>query len=78
MSRHTLPFNSRNFLKRIGAQKTTREYQDRQVIYSQGDAADAMFHIQQGNVKLVVASTRGKQAVIAILGPGDVFGEGCL
>ena len=78
MSRHTLPFNSRNFLKRVGAQKTTREYQDRQVIYTQGDAADAMFQIQHGNVKLVVASPRGKQAVIAILGPGDVFGEGCL
>jgi len=57
---------------------TTREYQDRQVIYSQGDAADAMFHIQNGNVKLVVASPHGKKAVIAILGPGDVFGEGCL
>ena len=78
MSRYTLPFNSRNFLKRVGIQKTAREYQDRQVIYSQGDAADAMFHIQNGNVKLVVASPHGKKAVIAILGPGDVFGEGCL
>src|SRR5208337_842453 len=78
MSRHTLSFNSRNFLKRVGTQKTTREYRDREVIYSQGDAADAMFHIQNGSVKLVVASPRGKQAVIAILGPGEVFGEGCL
>ena len=78
MSRRTLTFNSRNFLKRIGTKRTTQEYQDRQVIYSQGDAADAMFHIENGNVKLVVASPRGKQAVIAILGPGDVFGEGCL
>jgi CRP-like cAMP-binding protein len=78
MSRHTLTFNSRNFLKRVGTQKTTREYQDQQAIYSQGDAADAMFHIQKGNVKLVVASPHGKKAVIAILGPGDVFGEGCL
>jgi len=78
MNRHTLTFNSRNFLKRIGTQKTTREYQDHQAIYSQGDAADAMFYIQNGNVKLVVASPRGKQAVLAILGPGDVFGEGCL
>ena len=78
MSRHTLTFNSRTFLKRIGTEKTTREYQDRQAIYSQGDAADAMFQIQNGSVKLVVASPRGKQAVIAILGPGDVFGEGCL
>jgi len=78
MSRPTLTFNSRNFLQRVGTHKTTREYQDRQAIYSQGDAADAMFHIQNGSVKLAVASPRGKQAVIAILGPGDVFGEGCL
>jgi CRP-like cAMP-binding protein len=78
MSKHKLTFNSRNFFKRVGTQKTTREYQDRQTIYSQGDAADAMFHIQNGHVKLVVASPRGKEAVIAILGPGDVFGEGCL
>ncbi|MGO8788301.1 MAG: Crp/Fnr family transcriptional regulator [Terriglobia bacterium] len=78
MSRHTLTFNPRNFLKRMGTLKTTQEYQDRQVIYSQGAAADAMFQIQNGSVKLVVASPRGKQAVIAILGPGDLFGEGCL
>jgi CRP/FNR family cyclic AMP-dependent transcriptional regulator len=78
MSRPTLTFNSRKFLKGIGTQKTTREYKDQQAIYSQGDAADAMFHIQEGNVKLVVASRRGKKAVIAILGRGDVFGEGCL
>jgi CRP-like cAMP-binding protein len=78
MSRQTLTFNSRYFLKRIGNQKTTREYQDRQAIYSQGDAADAMFYIEDGNVKLAVTSPRGKKAVIAILGPGDVFGEGCL
>ena len=78
LSRPTLTFNSRAFLRRIGTQKTTREYQDRQVVYSQGDAADAMFHIQNGSVKLVVASPRGKLAVTAILGPGDLFGEGCL
>jgi CRP/FNR family cyclic AMP-dependent transcriptional regulator len=78
MSKRLLPINSRNFLKRVGSEKTTREYQDRQAIYSQGDAADAMFQIQNGNVKLAVASPRGKKAVIAILGPGDVFGEGCL
>jgi len=78
MSRHTLTFNSRNFLRRVGTQKTTRDYHDRQAIYSQGDAADSMFCIQTGNVKLEIASQRGKKAVIAILGPGDVFGEGCL
>jgi CRP-like cAMP-binding protein len=73
MNTHKLPFNSRNLLKRVGTQKTTREYQNRQAIYSQGDGADAIFHIQNGRVKLVVASPRGKQAVIAILGPGDVI-----
>ena len=78
MSRHQLTFSSRSFLKKVGEQKTTREYHDRQAIYAQGDAADAIFQIRDGNVKLVVASPRGKQAVIAILGPGDVFGEGCL
>src|SRR5664279_559152 len=78
MSRHQLTFDSRTFLKKAGTQKTTRDYQDRQAIYSQGDEANAMFQIQNGSVKLVVASPRGKQAVIAILGPGDVFGEGCL
>src|ERR1039457_7580570 len=70
--------NSRNFLKRVGTQKMTRVYEERQAIYSQGDAADAMFCIQNGTVKRGVASPRGKQAVIAILGPGDVFGEGGL
>ena len=78
MSRHTLTFNSRNFLSRVGTQKTTQDYHDRQVIYSQGDAADSVFYIQTGNVKLEIASDRGKKAVIAILGSGDVFGEGCL
>ena len=78
MSTHTLTFNSRNFLRRVGTQKTTRHYHDRQAIYSQGDAADSMFCIQTGNVKLEIASQHGKKAVIAILGPGDVFGEGCL
>ena len=78
MSGYTLSLNSRNLLKTFGSQKATREYQARQLIYPQGDAADAMFQIRTGSVKLGVTSPRGRQAVIAILGPGDVFGEGCL
>ena len=70
--------NSRDFLKDIGTQKTTRDYRNQQDIYLQGDAADAMFSIQNGNVKLTVESKRGKKAVIALLGRGDSFGEGCL
>jgi CRP/FNR family transcriptional regulator, cyclic AMP receptor protein len=73
-----LPFNSRTLLNKVGPRKTTREYQGQQTIYSQGDVADAMFHIHSGNVKLTVRSRRGKKAVIAILGRGDIFGTGCL
>src|SRR5689334_18601403 len=78
MRRQKLTFNSRNFLQRIGSQKATQGYAARQVIYSQGEAADAVFYIQAGNVKLEIASGHGKKAVVAILGSGDVFGEGCL
>jgi len=73
-----LSFDSRKLLTKVGPRKTTREYQDQQAIYSQGDVADAMFHIHSGNVKLTVASRSGKKAVIAILGRGDIFGTGCL
>jgi CRP/FNR family transcriptional regulator, cyclic AMP receptor protein len=78
VDRRTLPLNSRELLNKVGPRKTTRQYQDQQIIYSQGDVADAMFHIQSGNVKLTVRSRRGKKAVIAILGRGDILGMGCL
>jgi CRP-like cAMP-binding protein len=57
---------------------TTRDYRNKQAIFAQGDKADAMFYIQNGNVKLTVASRSGKKAVIAVLRRGDFFGEGCL
>jgi CRP/FNR family transcriptional regulator, cyclic AMP receptor protein len=78
VDRRTLPLNSRKLLTKVGHQKATRQYQDQQTIYSQGDVADAMFHIQSGNVKLTVESRRGKKAVIAFLGRGDIFGTECL
>ena len=64
--------------RRIDAQAIPRDYRDKQAIFTQGDKADAMFYIQNGNVKLTVASKGGKKAVIAILRQGDFFGEGCL
>jgi CRP-like cAMP-binding protein len=67
-----------DLLGRIGTQKTTREYRDKEEIFSQGDAADAMFYIESGHVKLTVASKSGKKAILAILGKGDFFGENCL
>ena len=76
--KRTLSFNSGRFLKKIGKQRTTREYRNRELIFSQGDVADAMFYIEVGNVKLTVLSKGGKKAVIAIFRQGDFFGEGCL
>jgi len=58
--------------------KTTREYGNKQVVFSQGDAADAVFYIQTGKVQLTVVSPRGKEAVIGVLERGSFFGEGCL
>jgi CRP/FNR family cyclic AMP-dependent transcriptional regulator len=49
-----------------------------QIMFSQGDPADAVFYIQESKVKVVVVSEQGKEAVVAILGPDDFFGEGCL
>jgi CRP/FNR family transcriptional regulator, cyclic AMP receptor protein len=66
------------FLTRIGTGKTSRDYRDKQAVYSQGDAADAVFYIQNGKVKLTAVSDRGKEAVVAILQEGSFFGEGCL
>lgn len=73
-----LAFDPKAFLTRIENGKTTREYRNKQVVFSQGDAADAVFYIQSGKVKLTVVSTRGKEAVIGVLEQGSFFGEGCL
>src|SRR5271169_1545117 len=76
--KRALRFDHGIFLARIGKRSTTRDYQNKQLIFSQGDAADAMFYIEAGNVKLTVISKRGKKAVVAIFRQGDFFGEGCL
>jgi len=66
------------FLAGIENGRTTREYVSKQVVFSQGDAADAVFYIRSGKVQLTVVSPRGKEAVIAVLERGSFFGEGCL
>jgi CRP-like cAMP-binding protein len=71
-------FDAHAFLMRIQSGKTTRKYRNKQLVFCQGDAGDAVFFVQSGKVKLTVASTRGRQAVIAVLEPGSFFGEGCL
>ena len=66
------------FLAKVGEGKTISKYRKDQIVFSQGEVADAVFYIQQGEVKLTVVSEQGKEAVVAILGPGHFFGEGCL
>jgi len=72
------PFDSKTFLGVVGAGRTIRKYPKDATIFDQGDAADSVFYLQRGKIKLAVVSPRGKEAVIAILNPGFFFGEGCL
>jgi CRP/FNR family transcriptional regulator, cyclic AMP receptor protein len=71
-------FDPKKFLARVGDGITIAKYRKGEAVFSQGDVADAVFYIQKGKVKLTVVSQQGKEAVIAILGPGHFFGEGCL
>jgi CRP/FNR family cyclic AMP-dependent transcriptional regulator len=73
-----LPFDPKRFLAKVGKGKTISKYRKDQIVFSQGQVADAVFYIQQGKVKLTVVSEQGKEAVVAILEPGQFFGEGCL
>jgi len=68
----------REFLSRVGAGQAALPYRKKQLIYAQGDPADAVFYVQEGRVKLTVVSPRGKSAVVAMVGPGEFFAEGCL
>ena len=71
-------FDPRKFLAGVGEGKTVLEFQKDQIVFSQGDAADTVFYIQQGRVKVVVMSEQGKEAVVGIVGTGQFFGEGCM
>ncbi len=71
-------FDPGAFLTTLTTGKSSREYRAKETIFSQGDAADAVFYIQSGKVKLTVVSTRGKEAVVGIVQAGSFFGEGCL
>jgi CRP/FNR family transcriptional regulator, cyclic AMP receptor protein len=66
------------FLATVDGGRTISNYSKGATIFSQGDGADAVFYIRRGKVKIVVTSEQGKEAVVAILGPGHFFGEGCL
>jgi CRP-like cAMP-binding protein len=71
-------FDPLAFLAKVGAGKTISVYRKDQIVFSQGEVADAVFYIQKGGVKIVVISDQGKEAVVGILEPGQFFGEGCM
>jgi CRP/FNR family cyclic AMP-dependent transcriptional regulator len=74
----TRPFDAKVFLNTVDSGKTVATYSKNQRIFSQGDPADSVFYLQKGTVKVFVVSTQGKEAVVALHGSGDFFGEGCL
>jgi CRP/FNR family transcriptional regulator, cyclic AMP receptor protein len=69
-------FDAQVFLDSVGVSRKIEEFRKRQTIFSQGDAADSVMYVQKGSVKLTVVNESGKEAVVAILGSGDFFGEG--
>jgi CRP/FNR family transcriptional regulator, cyclic AMP receptor protein len=71
-------FDPKAFLAIVGEGKAILEFRKDQVVFTQGDAAETVFYIQKGRVKVVVRSEQGKEAVVGIFGPGQFFGEGCM
>jgi CRP/FNR family cyclic AMP-dependent transcriptional regulator len=72
------PFDPNVFLATVDGGRTVAPYATGQVVFAQADPADAVFYIREGKVKIAVTSEQGKEAIVAILGTGDFFGEGCL
>jgi CRP/FNR family transcriptional regulator, cyclic AMP receptor protein len=72
------PFNVQAFLDSAGIARTIVRYREDEAIFTQGDPCEHVLYVQKGAVKLSVLSKSGREAVVAMLGPGDFFGEGCL
>lgn len=71
-------FDTQGFLDSAGVSRKVAEFKKKETVFSQGDPAKNVLYIQQGGVRLSVVNESGKEAVVAVLGPGDFFGEGCL
>src|SRR5437868_5704783 len=78
MAKNKLGFRPEKFLSEPGKGRVVSTFDKGKIVFAQGEAANSIFYIQQGKVKLTVVSEQGKEAVIAMLGVGDFFGEGCL
>jgi CRP/FNR family cyclic AMP-dependent transcriptional regulator len=72
------PFDAQTFLDSAGVARKVVDFPQKTTIFAQGDAAKHVMYIQQGGVKLSVVNATGREAVVAVLKPGDFFGEGCL
>jgi len=73
-----IAFDPKEFLATVSRGRTVSDYGKGDVVFLQSGPADAVFYVQKGKIKIVVASRQGKEAVVALLGPGEFFGEGCL
>jgi CRP/FNR family transcriptional regulator, cyclic AMP receptor protein len=71
-------FDAQEFLDTAGVSRKVIEYRRGESIYTQGDSAETVMYIQKGGVKLAVVNGSGKEAIVAMFGPGDFFGEGCM
>ena len=69
-------FDAQVFLESVGVSRRVAKFQRNETVFSQCEAADSVMYVQRGGVKLTVANESGKEAVVAIFGPGDFFGEG--
>src|ERR1700737_566683 len=78
VSRKKDAFDAQAFLDSAGVARKVREFKRAEIIFSQGTPADSVMYIQEGGVKITALSAGGKEAIVAILGPGAFFGEGCL
>jgi len=72
------PFDPKSFLAKVGDGRSIDRFGKDQIVFSQGDPADAVFYIQKGKAKVTVVSEQGKEAVVAMFGTNEFFGEGCL
>jgi CRP-like cAMP-binding protein len=73
-----IPFDPKQFLAKANGGRTISNYQSNQTVFSQGEPADSVYYILHGKLKITVISEQGKEAVVAILGPDEFLGEGCL
>ncbi len=73
-----LPFDPKVFLSKVNGGRTVSKYRKGQIVYRQGEPADSIFYVQAGKAKKTLLSEQGREAVVAVFGTGDFFGERCL